>query len=89
MGEEHSVTLCNRSKANFTGIIDVKSFDETEIVLDTKQGILTIQGSLLHVKRLSLENGEADIEGCVDRLLYTRKKDAKNEYKNVLARVFR
>lgn len=85
--QEHTFNLVNRNKAYFTGVNDVKSFDETEIVLDTVQGMLIIQGKLLHVKRLSLENGEADIEGIVDRMLYSKKKSSKNDYKKGKPRI--
>ena len=58
-------------KENLTGILDVISFDENTIVLDTDMGLLTIKGKDLHVNRLSLEKGEIDIEGRTDSLVYS------------------
>ena len=45
----HRVVLENRSKGTVTGIQDVVSFDENQIVLDTDMGLLTIKGKNLHV----------------------------------------
>ena len=38
---------------------DVLSFDLSEILLVTDQGMLLIKGSDLHVNRLTLEKGES------------------------------
>ena len=49
MGLSHQIMLYNREKGNLTGILDVISFDENTIVLDTDMGLLTIKGKDLHV----------------------------------------
>ena len=71
IGLSHQIMLYNREKGNLTGILDVISFDENTIVLDTDMGLLTIKGKDLHVNRLSLEKGEIDIEGRTDSLVYS------------------
>ena len=70
-GMAHKIVLNNRDRGNLTGILDVISFDENTIVLDTDMGLLTIKGKDLHVNRLSLEKGEIDIEGRTDSLVYS------------------
>ena len=50
----HKVLLANRKSANFSGVLDVLSFDVNEILLETEQGMLLIKGNDLHVNRLSL-----------------------------------
>ena len=40
----HMLMLKNRDKGNLTGVLDVISFDENTIVLDTDMGLLTIKG---------------------------------------------
>ena len=70
-GMAHKIVLNNRDQGNLTGILDVISFDENTIVLDTDMGLLTIKGKDLHVNRLSLEKGEIDIEGRTDSLVYS------------------
>ena len=80
----HKVLLANRKSANFSGVLDVLSFDVNEIllatedtqqseetVLETEQGMLLIKGNDLHVNRLSLEQGEVDVTGKIDGLTYS------------------
>ena len=67
----HKVLLSNRKNGNFSGVVDVLSFDVAEILLETEQGMLLIKGNNLHVNRLSLEKGEVDIEGRIDSLAYS------------------
>ena len=71
----HKVLLNNRKMGNFSGVVDVLSFDVAEILLETEQGMLLIKGNDLHVNRLSLEKGEVDIEGRIDSLAYSEVKD--------------
>ena len=70
-GMSHTLVLNNRNQGSFTGILDVISFDENTIVLDTDMGLLTIKGKDLHVNRLSLDKGEIDIEGRTDSFVYS------------------
>ena len=84
----HSLMLENRQNVKMTGIKDIKSFDEKEILLFTEAGKLLIKGEELHVKRLNLEKGEADLEGKVDSLTYLSKNTDKKE-ESLLKRMFR
>ena len=58
----HRLLLEQRKTLSLGGVQDVKSFDENEVLLVTVCGVLTIRGKELHVGRLELEKGEADIE---------------------------
>ena len=86
---QHKLILQNRGKGNITGICDVVSFDENEIVLDTEMGLLTIRGKELHVKRLTLEKGELDLEGQVDSLNYSSNAALKRSGDSFLNRLFK
>ena len=52
----HSLMLENRQNGRITGVKDIKSFDEKEILLFTQAGKLVIKGEQLHVKQLDLES---------------------------------
>ena len=67
----HKLTLQNRGSVMLTGVKDVVVFDENQVVLDTELGLLTIKGKNLHMNRLTLEKGEADLEGQIDSLAYS------------------
>ena len=84
----HKLTLDNRKEALLTGVKDVVSFDEKEILLQTSEGRLQIRGSQLHVKGLDLEKGEAVLAGHVDSLVYLSKDSPKKE-EPLFTRLFR
>lgn len=68
----HKIMLMNRKNGSFTGILDVLSFDISEILLETEMGMLHVKGKDLHVNRLNLEKGEVDIEGMIESFVYTQ-----------------
>ena len=76
VAKSHKVLLINRKNGAFSGVVDVLSFDVSEILVETGLGMLLIKGHDLHVNRLSLEKGEIDIEGRIDSLTYSELKSA-------------
>ena len=84
----HSLMLENRQNGRITGVKDIKSFDEKEILLFTQPGKLVIKGEQLHVKQLDLEKGEVDLEGKVDSLTYL-SKNTDNRDESLFRRMFR
>lgn len=84
----HKLMLENRQQGTVTGVRDVSSFDEKEILLVTEAGKLLIKGEQFHMKRLNLEKGEVDLEGKVDSLTYLSKNMDKKE-ESLLKRMFR
>lgn len=84
----HELKLYNREKGTISGVLDVISFDETTIVLDTDMGLLTIKGKELHVSRLTLEKGEVDLEGRIDSFTYSSNEAYRKAGQSLLARLF-
>ena len=78
----HRLSLDNRQEGTVTGVRDIHSFNEREA------GRLSVKGELLHVRRLNLEKGEADIEGKINSLTYLSKK-TENKEESLLKRMFR
>lgn len=66
----HKLMLDGRRKLTLDGVQDVESFDENLIVLHTTHGTLVIRGEGLHLKALSLDGGQAAVDGMVDSLVY-------------------
>lgn len=85
----HKVVVVGRKSGTVSGISDVLSFDENEIILDTEMGLLTIKGKDLHISRLSLELGEADLEGKVDSMVYSERGHKKKQEGSLVSRLFR
>ncbi len=85
----HTFYLQNRSAVTLTGVSEVVSFDENQVVMDTDMGLLTLKGKDLKVSRLSVEKGEADLEGQVDSLVYSSNEAYRKTGQSLLARLFR
>ncbi len=66
----HSVSMDDRCKMSITGVEDVESFDESEIVMRTSQGNLIVRGSGLHIGKINLDVGELRVEGLIIELAY-------------------
>ena len=85
----HKVLLSNRKTGNFSGVVDVLSFDVAEIILETELGMLSIKGNDLHVKRLTVEKGEVEIDGNIDGFQYTDHKEKNVSGDGLLSRLFK
>lgn len=70
MGKPHHVIMEDRTKLSVTGVEDVVSFDEAEIITRTAQGNLIIRGTGLHIGKLTLDSGEVSVDGLVRELCY-------------------
>ena len=85
----HKFMLTNRRTCMVNGVSDVLSFDLTEILLETEQGMLMIRGNDLHVNRLTLEKGEVDIEGKIDSLTYSDVNTYAGKAESLLGKLFK
>ena len=81
--------LQNRGNVSITGVTDVVSFDESQVILDTDMGLLTLKGKDLHVSRLTIEKGEVDVDGTVDSLAYSSNESIRRAGESMLSRLFK
>lgn len=87
--KSHKVSVTNRKSGSFTGVLDVISFDISEILLETEQGMLNVKGKDLHVNRLNLEKGEVDIEGLIEVLSYSQVPTSVKKTENLFGKWFK
>ncbi len=85
----HSCLMQNRSSVSLTGVREVVSFDEEQVVMDTDLGLLTLKGKELHVSRLTVEKGEVDIDGTVDSMTYSSNEAYRKAGQSLISRLFR
>ena len=85
----HKLIFSNRPTGTIKGVADVISFDITEVLLETEQGMLMIKGADLHVNRLTLEKGEIDIEGRIDSLAYSEVNAYQKQGESLIGRLFK
>lgn len=86
--QNHKLTMNNRSQVELTGVTEVVSFDNQVIELETIEGAVRFTGDDLHVKRLTLERGEVELEGRVREIIYHESQKGKTA-SGILGRLFR
>lgn len=86
--KQHKMVMINRKNCSLTGVTDVIAFDDKEVILETQMGTLFIRGQNMHIKRLTLEQGEVDVEGSIDAYMYSGKK-AMDQKDTLFGRLFR
>ena len=67
---KHKLTIEHRENVAVTGVVDVISFDEEQVVCDTDMGVLILRGENLHVNNLNLDSGLLDIFGEIISVNY-------------------
>ena len=76
----HSLSLDERHRLTVTGVSEVLSFDETEVIMDTTLGLLTVEGEGLHVEKLSLDIGELSLEGSIQSMCYSHDRQKRGSF---------
>lgn len=79
MGEErlpHKLTLNERRQLTMTGVTEVVSFEDTQVVLQTSLGTLIVQGQELQLKTLSLEGGQVAVDGQISAFVYEEPRQS-------------
>ena len=72
-----NIIMENREKISVTGVIDIHSFDDELVLVQTDLGILTIKGDDLKMNKLNLENNELIIEGKIIAVAYSDINNTK------------
>ncbi|MBQ7638697.1 MAG: sporulation protein YabP [Clostridia bacterium] len=67
----HTLFIDNRKKLVLTGVTDVGSFNEENLLIQTSLGEINVGGENLQVTKLSLENGEMTVEGKIISVAYS------------------
>lgn len=74
----HSIQIDRRRKTVITGVMDVCSFHETEIVLQLEQGRMYLTGQDLHIGKLLPEESRLDVSGQIDSVVYETPRRPSN-----------
>ena len=74
-----NLILENREKLNITGVLDVLSFDDQMVIVETELGLLTSKGDNLRINKLSTDTEEVTIEGKIINLAYSEKTTVGKE----------
>lgn len=83
-----NVILENREKLSISGVLDVLSFDDQIVILETELGLLTVKGENLRINKLSLDTTEVIIDGEIYSLSYS-EKDIEKKSTGIFNKIFR
>ena len=84
-----NVILENREKLNITGVLDVLSFDDQIIIIETTLGLLTIKGENLKINKLSIDTSDLIIDGIVNSLAYSGNSESPKKGGSILNKIFK
>ena len=84
-----NLILENREKLTITGVVDVLSFDDQIVIVETQLGLLTIKGEELRINKLSLDSSEVIIDGEVFNLGYSEAGMNKKSSGSILGKIFK
>lgn len=88
-GLPHKMTMEQRRTMKLSGVMEVISFDLKHVLLRTNLGMLKIQGEELKIKKVSLDNGDFQVDGTINSLEYADVKNYQQKGKSFLKRAFR
>ena len=74
---KHKLIVENRETVMITGVVDVISFDEEQIIADTDLGVMVMKGYNLHVNNLNLDSGTLEVFGEINSISYEEKTGQK------------
>ena len=78
-GVIQNLILENRGKLSISGVLDVLSFDDQVVMVETELGLLTVKGENLRINKLSIDTSEVIVEGDISYLAYSDKENKENK----------
>lgn len=73
----HDVVMTARMSVQLTGVMDVSSFDENNVLLELGEESLAIEGEGLHIEAFDSEKTELSLTGHVTGLFYFKRGPKK------------
>ncbi|MCI8352651.1 MAG: sporulation protein YabP [Clostridia bacterium] len=83
-----NLVLENRGKLSISGVLDVLSFDDQVVIVETELGLLTVKGEDLRINKLSIDTSEVVIEGEIFSMNYS-EKDMDKKGGSLLGKIFK
>lgn len=88
-GVIQNLILENRGKLSISGVIDVLSFDDQVVIVETELGLLTVKGENIRINKLSIDTSEVIVEGNISYLAYSDKDMEKVKNGGLLSKIFK
>ena len=83
-----NLVLENRGKLSISGVLDVLSFDDQIVIVETELGLLNVKGENLRINKLSIDTSEEIVEGDISSLAYS-EKDYDKKGTSLFGKIFK
>lgn len=87
--KSQNLIMENRERLSVSGVVDVESFNDECVVIDTELGVLVVRGEDLHISKLNLDNSELNIEGEISSCEYSDSEGSRSKGFGFLGRMFK
>ena len=84
-----NLILENRGKLSISGVLDVLSFDDQVVIVETELGLLTVKGENLRINKLSIDTSEVIVEGDISSLTYSDSKTLEKSKGSLISKIFK
>ncbi|MBC8587936.1 sporulation protein YabP [Paratissierella segnis] len=84
--QSQNIVIEDRNFVTISGVEQVDSFNDNNIVLSTIKGGLSIKGEGLNVAKLNLDDGSVKISGLINSIVYITKEGTP---KNLIGKIFK
>lgn len=83
-----NLILESREKLNISGALDVLSFDDQIVIVQTHLGLLTVKGEDLRISKLNIDSEEVIVDGTINSMSYSDKNIEKKDT-SFLGKIFK
>ena len=84
-----NLILESREKLSISGVLDVLSFDDQVVIVETELGLLNVKGDNLRINKLSIDTSEVVVEGDIYSMVYSEKDKNKKNGSSLLGKIFK
>lgn len=88
-GVIQNLILENRGKLSISGVLDVLSFDDQVVIVETELGLLTVKGENIRINKLSIDTSEVIVEGDIASLSYSDTKNVEKNKGSIISKIFK
>lgn len=77
------IRINGKSRINLDGVINVREFEDSFVILETTERPIHIEGKELRLESLSREGGEIEISGKIEGVYYASENKIKKRFREL------
>lgn len=85
----HTVNIVKRNSVNISGVKKIDNFSDTEFLLETIMGYMSIKGEDLEIIKIDTYQGDVVIKGKINSIKYNDTSSKKNKEESIFSKLFK